>query len=104
MLYHQDAPLTRSSRYMAHTRNGIIGAGNMGAAFATRLTAAGHDVTITARDSAKAEKAAAKTGGRARAVRPAEIAQGADIIILATPYGGAVEALRGAGNVAGKTV
>ena len=89
---------------MARTKVGIIGAGNMGSAFATRLTAAGHDVTIATRDPAHAEQAAAKTGGKARAVRPSEIARNADIIILATPYAGAVEAVRGAGNLSGKTV
>jgi 8-hydroxy-5-deazaflavin:NADPH oxidoreductase len=89
---------------MARTKIGIIGAGNMGSAFATRLTAAGHDVSITATDPAHAEKAAAATGGKARAVKPAEIAQGADVVILATPYGAAIDALRAAGNLAGKTV
>jgi predicted dinucleotide-binding enzyme len=89
---------------MARTKIGIIGAGNMGSAFASRLTAAGHDVTITAKDPAHAEKAAAATGGKARAVKPADIAQGANVIILAVPYGAAVDALREAGDLTGKTV
>ena len=33
----------------------VIGAGNMGSAFVKQLSAAGHQVTVTARDSAKAE-------------------------------------------------
>ncbi|TMC59702.1 MAG: hypothetical protein E6J17_10825, partial [Chloroflexi bacterium] len=41
---------------MARTKIGIIGAGNMGRAFATQLAAAGHDVTITATDTAHAEE------------------------------------------------
>lgn len=89
---------------MARTKIGIIGAGNMGSAFATRLSAAGHDVTITAKDAAHAEKAEAATGGKARAVKPGEIAQGADVIILAVPYGAAIDALRAAGDLSGKTV
>lgn len=89
---------------MARTKIGIIGAGNMGSAFATRLTAAGHDVAITAKDPAHAEKVAAATGGKARAVKPTEIAQGADVVILAVPYNAAVDALRAAGDLAGKTV
>ncbi|MFL5515918.1 MAG: NAD(P)-binding domain-containing protein [Gemmatimonadales bacterium] len=40
---------------MARKKIGIIGAGNMGRAFATRLAAAGHDVSITATDPAHAE-------------------------------------------------
>lgn len=89
---------------MARTKIGIIGAGNMGSAFATRLTAAGHDVRITAQDASHAEKAAAATGGKARAVQPAEIAQDADVVILAVPYGAAADALRAAGDLTGKTV
>ena len=89
---------------MARTKIGIIGAGNMGGAFAKRLAAAGHDVTVTAKDPAHAEQAAKAAGGNARAVRPGEIAAAADIIILAVPYGAATEALRGAGDVSGKTV
>ena len=51
---------------MARTKIGIIGAGNMGRAFATQLAAAGHDVTITATDTAHAEEAAIKAGANAR--------------------------------------
>ncbi|HWE42445.1 MAG TPA: NAD(P)-binding domain-containing protein [Gemmatimonadaceae bacterium] len=89
---------------MARTKIGIIGAGNMGSAFATRLTAAGHEVAITAKDPAHAEKAAAATGGKARAVKAAEIARNADVVILAIPYGAAADALRAAGDLTGKTV
>ena len=89
---------------MARTRIGIIGAGNMGSAFATRLAAAGHDVTITATDFAHAQRAATTAGANARAVRPDEIARDADLLILAVPYAAAADALRGAGDVAGKAV
>lgn len=89
---------------MTRTKIGIIGAGNMGSAFATRLAAAGHDVTITATEPTHAEKAAAATGGKARAVRPPEVAQGTDVLILAVPYGAAAEALRGVGDLTDKTV
>lgn len=89
---------------MARTRIGIIGAGNMGAAFAARLAAAGHHVSITAQHHERAERAATAAGANARAVRPEEIARDADLLILATPYPAAVEALRAAGNVRGKTV
>ena len=89
---------------MAKIRIGIIGAGNMGGAFAKRLAAAGHDVAITAKDPAHAEKAAAAAGGKARAVPHNEIGRVADVLILATPYAAAADALRAAGDVSGKTV
>ena len=83
---------------------GIIGAGNMGSAFAKRLAAAGHRVAITATDPAHAEQAAQAAGHGARAVSTADVAQGADLLILAVPYTAAADALRAAGDVAGKTV
>ena len=83
---------------------GIIGAGNMGSAFAKRLAAAGHDVTITAQDPSHAEQAASAAGGSVRAVPQGQIASGAELLVLATPYGAAAEALREVGDVNGKTV
>jgi 8-hydroxy-5-deazaflavin:NADPH oxidoreductase len=89
---------------MARTKIGIIGAGNMGSAFAKRLAAAGHDVRITAKDPAHAEKAAAAAGGSVRAVRQNEIARDADVLIVATYFHDAPDALRAAGDLSGKTV
>jgi len=83
---------------------GIIGAGNMGSAFAKRLAAVGHDISITARNIAHAEQAAAAAGSGARAVPQAEIARDADVLILATYFPDATSALRAAGDVRGKTV
>ena len=83
---------------------GIIGAGNMGAAFAKRLAAAGHRVAITATDPANAEQAAQAAGNGARAVSATDVARGADLLILAVPYTAAADALRAAGDVSGKTV
>lgn len=83
---------------------GIIGAGNMGSAFAKRLGAAGHEVTITAQDPSHAEQAASAAGGSVRAVPQDQVTAEAELLILATPYGAAVEALRAAGDTNGKTV
>jgi 8-hydroxy-5-deazaflavin:NADPH oxidoreductase len=83
---------------------GIVGAGNMGSAFAKRLGAAGHEVTITAADLSHAEQAASAAGGNVRAVPQGQIARGAELLILATPYGAVAEALRGAGDTTGKIV
>ena len=48
---------------MTRTKIGIIGAGNM-AGPSPRLVAAGHNVSVTAKDPAHAEDAAAKAGVR----------------------------------------
>jgi predicted dinucleotide-binding enzyme len=81
----------------------VIGAGNMGSAFVKQLYAAGHAVTVTARDSAKASALAAQYSGT-RAVAGANAADGQDIIILATGYADAVGALSAVGNLTGKVV
>jgi len=81
----------------------VIGAGNMGAAFVKQLTRAGHQVSVTARDAAKAAQLAAAHPG-ARAVPTAGAAEGADVVVLATAYGDAVAALQGVGKLSGQVV
>jgi len=81
----------------------VIGAGNMGSAFVKQLTRAGHQVTVTARDNAKATKVAADNPG-AKAAAVAASAQGADAVVLATAYGDAAAALRAAGDLEGKVI
>jgi len=81
----------------------VIGAGNMGAGFVKQLTRAGHQVSVTARDTAKAAQVAAAHPG-AKAVPTAGAAEGADAVVLATGYADAVAALRGVGNLAGRVV
>ncbi len=81
----------------------VIGAGNMGSAFAKQLTGAGHQVAVTARNAAKAAELAAAHSG-AKAVPARDAAEGADAIVLATGYPEAVAALRDAGNLDGKVI
>lgn len=81
----------------------VIGAGNMGSAFVTQLTRAGHEVAVTARDSAKAAQVAAANPG-ARAVATDSAVVGADAVVLATGYADAVTALRSVGDLTGKVV
>ncbi len=81
----------------------VIGAGNMGSAFVKQLVRAGHQVSVTARDSAKAAQVAAANPG-AQAVAAAGAAQGADAVVLATGYGDAASALQSAGVQAGQVV
>jgi len=85
-------------------RVGIIGAGNMGSAFAGRLSAAGHDVFITSRTLDEAKRVAETLPKNVEAVEQSQLAERVDVLIAATPYAEQVEALRGAGNLSGKTV
>lgn len=81
----------------------VLGAGNMGAAFVQQLTRAGHRVTVTARDAAKAAQVAERHSG-AQALPPAQAARDAEVIVVATGYADAVTALRGLGDLQGKVV
>jgi NADPH-dependent F420 reductase len=63
----------------------IIGAGNVGGALARAFTRSGHDVTITARNTARAMEVARVTGATPVATN-AEAARAADVIVLATPF------------------
>jgi predicted dinucleotide-binding enzyme len=81
----------------------VIGAGNMGAAFVKQLSAAGHQVNVTARHLDKAQALAhANAGVNAVAVESA--AATADVFVLATGYGDAIAALKSVGDLTGKVV
>ena len=84
----------------------IIGAGNMGSAFVKQLALAGHRVSVTARDAAKAQAVAAAHPGvvAVAASGAAAAAAAADIVVLATAYADAVAAAKSVGDLAGKTV
>ena len=75
----------------------------MGSAFVRQLVGAGHQVSVAARDAAKAAQVAAAHPG-AVAVPAAGAAQGADVVVVATGYADAVAALRTADVQAGQTV
>lgn len=81
----------------------VIGTGNMGAAFVKQLTLAGHRVSVTARDLAKAAALASQYPG-AQAVAPTQAGAQADVVVLATGYADAVPALQSLGNLSGKVV
>jgi predicted dinucleotide-binding enzyme len=82
----------------------IIGNGNMGSALARRIAAAGHRVVLAGRNDDKARSVAVSIGAGVSAAPLANLASGADIVIVATPYEEAAGALRAAGNVQGKIV
>lgn len=85
-------------------RVGIIGAGNMGSAFARRLGSAGHDVFITSRTLDEAKRVADTLPANVEAVEQSRLADRVDLLIAATPFGEQADALRNAGNLSGKTV
>src|SRR6266540_4954913 len=70
---------------------GIIGAGNVGQALAGSLTRGGHAVIISSTKPEDAKAVAAATGARAETSNP-EVAQAADVVILAVSFG-AIEGL-----------
>ena len=81
----------------------VIGAGNMGAGFVKQLAAAGHSVQVTARDLSKAQ-ALANAHPEVTAV-PADSAVGdSQVVVVATAYADAVEALTAAGPLDGRVV
>jgi len=81
----------------------VIGAGNMGSGFVKQLSAAGHPVSVTARDAAKAASVASQYPN-AKAVPAAGATEGQDLVILATGYADAVPALQSVGQLQGKVV
>lgn len=77
----------------------IIGAGNVGRALGQGFAAHGHDVTYGLRDPA-ADKYAALP----RRAPIAEAAAGADVVLLATPWGATADAIAACGPLAGKVL
>ena len=81
----------------------VIGAGQMGSAFVKQLVRSGHQVSVTARNLAKAELLAAAQPG-ATAVPSAGAAASVDVVVVATGYGDALPALQSVGALDGKVV
>ena len=81
----------------------VIGAGSMGSAFVKQLVRAGHQVSVTARDGAKAAQVAAANPG-AKAVPTAGSAAAADAVVLATGHADAAAALQAVGGLQGQVV
>jgi predicted dinucleotide-binding enzyme len=85
---------------------GIIGAGNVGTGIGKHLAAKGHDVVVSfARTPDKVAAAAGTIGGGARAGSPQEAADHGEVVIVATPWGATLDAVRGlADHLVGKIV
>ena len=82
----------------------IIGSGNMGAGLARALASADIEVVIGTRDLAKAAALAEEIGPHAQGGGIAAAFRLADIAILALPYAAAADALKEAGDIAGKVI
>lgn len=87
-------------------RIAIIGAGNVGGTLGRRWAELGHEVTFGIRNPTRGA-AAVKGGGalpaNARVASPSEAVKNAEVVVLATPWGAATDALRefGATRLAG---
>lgn len=74
---------------------GIIGAGNVGTGLGKHLAAKKHDIVVSfARSQEKVEAAAEAIGSGARAGSPEAAAAHGDVVIIATPWGVTLDAVR----------
>jgi 8-hydroxy-5-deazaflavin:NADPH oxidoreductase len=79
----------------------LIGTGNMGAALAKQITKAGHALVITGRDVAKTKDLATTVGA---VFKEEAVAEGVDVVIVATAYADAITALGSAGDLKRKVI
>lgn len=84
----------------------IFGSGNVGAALGIRWSALGHSIVFGSREpnSEKIQKILQTAGPTVRAVDIGAAAQGADVVLLATPFTAARETLMHAGSLAGRVL
>jgi predicted dinucleotide-binding enzyme len=85
---------------------GIIGSGNVGGALGVRWAKNGHLVVFSSRNPQSIEMAqlTARAGAKARAASVCEAASASEVLLLATPWAGARDAIAGAGDLTGKIV
>ncbi len=84
----------------------VIGSGNVGGTLGKILAQKGHDVTFGARDpqSEKIKSLLSSISGNARADSIPGAVADADVVILATPWDAAQDAIAQAGNLTGKVL
>lgn len=83
---------------------GVLGGGNVGGALARLWAGKGHSVSIGVPDPNRSRAKAGTPGGSVRLTTNREAAAGADVVALAVPWPAAQEAIRAAGDLAGKVV
>lgn len=87
-------------------RIGIIGAGNVGGTLGRGWSRRGHEVLYGVRDASqtRVEELRTRLGGDAKVGTVPQAAAFGEVVVLATPWDGAQEALRSAGSLSGKIV
>jgi hypothetical protein len=80
----------------------VIGAGNVGGTLAGRWSALGHQVVLGVQDPASDKARASARSLGLRVSSSPEAARDADLVLLATPGGVAVEAAQACGDLTGK--
>ncbi len=85
-------------------RIGIIGSGQVGGTLGKRWARGGHTVAFSSRNPASQEmkNVVAEAGSTASSGSVAEVAAKSDVLLLATPWKAAKEAIQSAGNLSGK--
>ncbi len=85
-------------------RIGVIGAGSVGGALGKLWAVEGHEIAFGVRDtqSAKGQELVKSAKGKVRVVSVQEAAAFGEIVVLATPWPATEEAIRSAGDLAGK--
>lgn len=83
---------------------GIIGSGHIGAGLGRAWARKKHDVVFGARDPQASSLATLCSSTGARAASIAEAASGADVVVLAMPFGALDDVLGAAGDLTGKVV
>jgi predicted dinucleotide-binding enzyme len=85
---------------------GILGAGNVGGTLGLGWARKGHDVIfgVPRPGDAKTQQLLKTIGSNGRAGTVAEAAAASEVIVLATPWPATQEAIKSAGNLAGKIV
>jgi len=80
---------------------GLLGTGNLAAALGTAWAGAGHSIVVAGRDPEHANSAAGQIDVAARSIAPRDLAELADVVVLAVAWTGLESALVLAGGPAG---
>jgi len=85
---------------------GIIGAGNVGGVLGARWAKNGHNVTFSSRDpqSESLKQLLQRAGPSAKAGTPADAGRSSDVLLLATPWNAAQQAIESAGELSQKVL
>jgi len=84
----------------------VLGSGNVGGALGTRWAGAGHEVCFASRkpESDEMRELVARAGRNASAASAEAAVQGAEVVLLATPWGATEAILAQCGGLEGKIV